>query len=200
MLCQDYRSSLPRLRFHTTLGSGAAAGFPPLAVVRGNESRTALPDLTTRRGLDAVKVPEPGGGVFEPSPFSPSTGDGPVEPALAARNFLLTETALKVAFLTVELVRRCPLSPSFSFDPSVRDISVSEPPLTLGSAELACSSTLVIRLFSTSSATSVPFTVGGFEATLLDLSAWRWSCVSHLMGLGGHVPLKVHCAGTVTQG
>lgn len=155
--------SVRRLRFHTTLGSGAVAGFPPLAADEdlGSESRVALPVLAIKRGREAARVPAPGGGVFVPTPFSPIPGDGLVVPDLAARNFLLTETALKVAgFLTVEPARRCPLSPSLSLAPSARAASLSEPPLTLGSAEFAWSSTLVMRLFSTSSGVMLPFTAG----------------------------------------
>jgi hypothetical protein len=77
---------------------------------------------------------------------------------LAARKVLLTDTALKVGFLATEEVLAWLLSSSFAFEESVRAGSVSDPPLTLVSVKLSCSSTLVMCLFSMSSVTRPPFT------------------------------------------
>lgn len=94
--------------FHTALGSGADAGFPPFTPDdRGPESRVPLPVFATNRGLDADGVADPGGGVLEPDfdlslTFEVLVGVA----ALDARKVLLTETALKVAgFLTDDDVR-----------------------------------------------------------------------------------------------
>lgn len=71
---------------------------------------------------------------------------------LDARNVRFTETDLKLwGFFTVEEDRAWPLSAD-SLVESVLNASVSEPPLTLTSAELTSSSTMsVICLFSISS-------------------------------------------------
>lgn len=133
------------------------AGLAPLEAEekRGDESR-AVPDLATSRGFDATNEAEPGGGVPVLG-FSAGLLAELGAAALEARNVLLTETALKVAgFLANEAVLAWPLSPSFSFEPSARDASVSEPPLTLASVELAWSSRLVMRLLPIS-CLSVPF-------------------------------------------
>lgn len=83
--------------------------------------------------------------------------------ALDARNFLLTDKALNVAgFLTVEPVRTWFLSPSLALE-----ASVSDPPLTLASAELTLSSTWVMCLFSISSWLATPFTADGAVSTSL---------------------------------
>lgn len=127
--------------FHTALGSGAEAGFPPFTPDnRGPESRAPLPIFATNRGLGADSVAEPWwGGVLEPvfdlsATFVVLIGVA----ALDARKVLLTETALKVAgFLTDDPVRPWLLSPSLSFELSARDASVSDPPLALASAELS---------------------------------------------------------------
>lgn len=74
-----------------------------------------------------------------------------LEFVLEARNVLLTETGLKLAFLADELVRPWPLSPSFCLAQSAREASVSDSPLTLALAKLSCSSTVVMRLFAMSS-------------------------------------------------
>lgn len=94
--------------FHTALGSGDAAGRPfTIEANRGRESFVPLPVFATRRGREADNEREPGGGVFDPPlGFSfvlvAAAGAFP----LAARNVLLTETALNVAgFLTDEELR-----------------------------------------------------------------------------------------------
>lgn len=80
---------------------------------------------------------------------------------LAARNVLLTETDLKLSgFLTADELRVLPLSSSLDLD-----ASVSEPPLTLTSADCTSSSTRsVICLFSISSGD--PFAGGLGEVAL----------------------------------
>lgn len=123
----------------------------------GSESLLPLPVLAIKRGRDSDNVEEPGGGVPE-LPVGRSTVLAAALElfALAARKVLLTETALNVAgFLAADPVRLWFLSPS-----RVRDASVSDPPLTLTSAEcVACSSTLRIRLFAMSSMLcGLPFT------------------------------------------
>lgn len=180
-----------RFLFQTTLGSGAEGGFPPLTTDenRGAASRIPAPAFATNRGRDADKVVDPGGGVLEPvAGLSLVLETVLLGLAFDARNVLLTETALNVAgFLAEDAVRPWPLSPSF-FAQSVREASVSDPPLTLTSAELSCSSTLVMRLFEMSSivVARLPFTVGGSRAAW-----WAWSaydnkkamCVSFLLAL-----------------
>lgn len=109
--------------------------------------------------------------------------DTPGEPAaLAARNVLLTDTDLNVVgFLAVDDVRTCPLSPSLFLSAPSLDVSVSDPPLMLGSAEFTRSSTIsAMCLFESSSGepeVAVPFTEGGFEPPLLEssliLGTWK---------------------------
>ena len=79
----------------------------------------------------------------------------------AARKVLLTDTDLKLEGFLTDEERTLPLS-SLSFEISVFDASVSDPPLTLTSAELTSSSTMsAICLFSMSSSEpfSCPLTV-----------------------------------------
>jgi hypothetical protein len=145
--------------FQTAFGSGAAAGFPPFASDenRGDEVPVPLPDFATNRGRDTDRVAEPVGGVLEPAAGLSLVLDETLGFALEARNVLLTETALKVVgFLAEEPVRLMPFSPSFA-----RDASVSDPPLTLTSAELIWSSTFVMRLFAMSSGSGVPPFIAG---------------------------------------
>lgn len=94
---------------------------------------------------------------------SPSLGVVLGAGALEARNFLLTDTALKVVgFLAVEPVRTWFLSPSLAFP-----ASVSDPPLALALAESTLSSTWVMCLFSSSSWLATPFTAGDAASTSL---------------------------------
>lgn len=148
--------------FHTTFGSGADAGFPPLA----SDARGPawVPVFAIRRGFDAVSEDDPGGGVPVPARGLSVGFAVPLEgDALDARNVLLTETALKVAgFLTDDAERLWPLSPSFC---PVREASVSEPPLILASAEFTWSSVFAARLFSSSSCGVVPFTDNRLAST-----------------------------------
>lgn len=135
------RASSRRFLFQTTLGSGAVAGFPPLTAEenRGAESRAPLPVFATSRGRETESVADPGGGVLVPVVgFSPALETVLPGAALAAKNVLFTETALNVAgFLAAaEPVRPWLLSPSLCLAQSEREASVSDPPLTLASAEL----------------------------------------------------------------
>jgi hypothetical protein len=164
--------NLPRLRFQTKFGSGAPDGFPFTLSVLEAPPRV-LPDLATsfRREADDVAV---GCGVVEVDPAADSGRDVALVALLDARNVRFTETDLKLwGFLTVDEDRACPFSPA-SFAVSVLDASVSEPPLTLASAELTSSSIIsVICLFSISSAD--PFT------TMLDRSTF-WESGSVVVG------------------
>lgn len=95
--------------FHTTLGSGAAAGFLPLMEEEnfGALSLVPLPVLATSRGREAVNAAAPGGGVLEPDRgFSLVFELALAAFPLAARKVLFTETALNVVgFLTEDPVR-----------------------------------------------------------------------------------------------
>jgi hypothetical protein len=128
---------LRRFLFHTALASGVPPTFPPFAAaeVRGVESLRPLPDFATSRGLGADK--DKGAAGTEPTtPLSPGLAKVvPVEP-LAARNVLFTETALNDFGLTVEADRPWPFSSVWLFEVSAFVASVSDPPLTLTSAEL----------------------------------------------------------------
>lgn len=154
--------------FHTALGSGAGADFPPFALAEVFAIKP-LPDLATSRGrgvaVDAVPC-----AATRPAPVAGlSLGfEGPVAGApLDARKVLFTDTDLKdVGFLTVEEVRAWPFSSSLSLD---RDASVSDPPLMLTSAEFTRSSTISeICLFPISSVGVLPaslFSCGWLELT-----------------------------------
>lgn len=156
---------LRRFLFQTVLGSGTDAGLPPLAEKRGRESRLPLPVFAMRRGRFAATadpVSRTPGVPGAAGLLSPAFEAGVSDPLLDARNVLLTDTALNVAGrLTVEDVLACPLS-GLGLDGSAFDASVSDPPLTLTSVEGPCSSTLVMCLFSISSAVGLPFTVESF--------------------------------------
>lgn len=119
-----------------------------MAEKRGIDSRAPTPALATSLGLDADNADDLGGGVLEPPEGRSVVFEAILELfALAAKNVLLTETALNVdGFLAAEPVRLWLLSPSFA-----REVSVSDPPLTLTSVECNCSSTLVMRLLAISS-------------------------------------------------
>lgn len=153
---------LRRFLFQTVLGSGAVAGLPPLAAKRGIESRLPLPVLAMRRGRFEAAADWGGWALGVPGAaglLSPGFEAVAPGPAFEARNVLLTDTALNVAgFLTVDDVRAWSLS-SPDWDASPLDASVSDPSLTLTSAEVVCSSTFVMRLFSISSAARPPFSV-----------------------------------------
>lgn len=106
--------------------------------------------------------------------FSPSFAT-PGAAALAARNVLLTDTALKTAgFRAAEDARACPLSPFLLLSASKREVSVSDPPLMLGSAEFTKSSTIsAMCLFASSSGETgeaAPFREGVLESTSLGWS------------------------------
>lgn len=163
--------------FHTTLGSGAEAGFAPFTTdeKRGDESLVPLAVLATSLGREVDRAFEPGGGVLEPDVgLSMALVTVLLGMVFEARKVLFTETALKVAgFLVEELARPRLLSPFFCFAQSAREASVSEPPLTLTSAELVCcSSTRAMRLLAMSSrlVEGVPFRVESSAA-----ASWAWS-------------------------
>ena len=146
--------------FHTTLASGAP-GFPPLAAsaVLADESRSPLPDLATNRGLNDKEAPL--GAAAGVAVLSPSL-DG-VAVALAARNFLFTDTGLNDAnFFTVDAVRTWPFPSASIFEVSAFEASVSDPPLTLTSAEMTFGSTSSVSCLL-SSLSLVPFTMGKSE-------------------------------------
>lgn len=129
--------------FHTALASGAPPAFPPFAVVeaRGVESRRPLPDFATNLGFGVVEVEavKAVGAVLEAAgPLSPTFDGTAAVEAFDAKNVLFTETALKegTGFLRVEVVRAWPPLSSPIFEASAFVPSVSDPPLTLTSAEL----------------------------------------------------------------
>lgn len=134
---KDLVVALRRFLFHTALGSGPAAGLAPLAAALSpGEEPVPVPDFATSLGReDRVEVPDGEELRIEVEfVFSPGLVAEEMAGPLDARNVLLTETALKVAgFLTVDDVLPCPFSPSRA----ARDASVSDPPLTLTSAELS---------------------------------------------------------------
>jgi hypothetical protein len=125
--------------FQTALASGAEPGVFPFADadVLGLESRTPLADFATSRGLDAAVK---GDCDVAGATLSPSFGVAEVAP-LAARKVLLTETVLKdMGFFMVEEVRTWPFSSPAVFEVSAFEASVSDPPLTLTSAEMMADS------------------------------------------------------------
>lgn len=70
-------------------------------------------------------------------PLSPSLDAVEVVVLLAARKVLFTETGLNdMAFFTDEPLRRWPFSSGWVFEVSAFEASVSDPPLTLTSAEV----------------------------------------------------------------
>lgn len=83
----------------------------------------------------------------------------------AARKVLLTETGLKeVGFFTADAVRTWPFSSPAVFEVSAFEASVSDPPLTLTSAELTIDSTFSVSGLS-SYLSALPFTRGASEGT-----------------------------------
>lgn len=121
-----------------------------------------LPDFATSRGLDtrvADAVVELVAELL--APLSPDLGGvAPVAP-FVARKVLLTDTALNdIGFLTVEEVRTWPSTVLFDFT-----ASLSDPPLTLTSADVTATST-ASRFGVAVRTTSIPsFTVGGLAET-----------------------------------
>jgi len=97
-----------RFLFHTTFGSGAAAGrlpFPP-APVLANEPPSPLPDLATNLGrADGAAADWTAASPLGVAGLSPTLIGATVAVPLAARNVLLTDTDLKLAgFLTADEV------------------------------------------------------------------------------------------------
>lgn len=115
-----------------------------------------LPDFATSRGFDTRVADAVAELVVElPAPLSPDFGGvGPVAP-FAARKVLLTDTALNdIGFLTVEEVRTWPSTVLFDFT-----ASLSDPPLTLTSADVTATS-VASRIGVAVRSTSIPsFTV-----------------------------------------
>lgn len=151
-----------RFLFQTALPSGAGRPFCDKADLEASRRPPAL--LATKRGLGVVEVPVgvvvDGTGV---AGFSPTLGLLALEVAFDARKVLLTDTDLKVAGFLVEDVLEWPLS-SFFFE-----VSVSEPPLMLTSAEFTTSSTMSLTSLSTIEVDDSPFTSasGPARASLL---------------------------------
>jgi hypothetical protein len=154
-------SYLRRFLFQTELGSGAVAGLPFVVRVLVAPPRLE-PDFATSFNLEAEDPEVPVGVVDVVFAADASGRDTEPEAALAARKVRLTDTDLKVCgFLTADEVRTWPLS-SDDLMPFEVDASVSDPPLTLTSAEFTSSSTIsAICLFSISSRDPVPEPVNG---------------------------------------
>jgi hypothetical protein len=148
-----------RFLFQTALASGPEAPLAPLTVEANLGPAAPLPVFAISLGRED-NVDTPVGVVLRLEAFDLSvdlTAGLLAGPPFAARKVLLTETALKVAgFLAVDEDRTW--LPSLLFE-SPLDASVSEPPLTLTSAELIWSSTLVMCLFSISSWPGLPFRI-----------------------------------------
>jgi hypothetical protein len=130
--------------------------------LRGEESRRPLPDFATNRGRAGAVVKGPGCAAVVPvAGFSPGFKGEAVVVPLAARNVLFTETGLKeVNFLTVDVERTWPFSSPEFFEVSAFVASVSDPPLTLTSAEMAPASVGSALSCLISSFSLVPFTRG----------------------------------------
>lgn len=144
-MLHHYPNYIRLFLFQTAFPSGAEPEVPPFAAanVRGLESRRPLPVFATRRGLGPPRAAAGAAtvGVLM-APFSPALIGVPVVTPFAARKVLLTETALKVVgFLMVDAVRVWPRPSTDAFDVSGLVPSVSDPPLTLTSAELTVPST-----------------------------------------------------------
>jgi hypothetical protein len=154
-----------RFLFQTALASGAPL-FPPFMPSDdfAAASRRPLPVFATSRGRNVDDAGPAGVVVEDKDIFSPIL-DGVVVPeAFAARKVLFTDTDLKDAnFLTLESVRKCPL-PSTAALISAFEASVSDPPLTLTSAEATFESIFSV-LSLKSSLSCTPFIVGTVEDT-----------------------------------
>lgn len=149
--------------FHTALASGAAPDLLPAPVAAALEvDIKLLPDFATSRGFDtrvADAVEELV--VALPVTLSPDfDGMGPAAP-FAARKVLLTDTALNdIGFLTVEEVRTWPSTVPFDFI-----ASLSDPPLTLTSADVTAISAASSIGVAVRSSSIPSFTVGGLAET-----------------------------------
>lgn len=156
----DMQYNLRRLRFQTVLASGAAADFPLVVRVLVEPPRLEL-FFATSFNLEACSPGVPVGVTV-----AEEAADSGREAAFAAaafcpRNVLLTETDLKlVGFLAADEARPFPLS-SLGLVARPVDASVSEPPLTLTSAEIADPSRRSVTcLLATSSRGAGPFSEG----------------------------------------
>jgi hypothetical protein len=129
----------------------------PLLLNVLEEPPKLLPDFATSLSLEADEPAIPGCGVEEVDPAADSGREELLVAPLVAKKVLLTETDLKLFGLTLDDVRAWLLESDLPLG-SALDASVSEPPLTLTSAEFTSSSTMsAICLFSISSVT--PFEV-----------------------------------------
>lgn len=158
-----------RFLFQTALPSGAGR---PFCVSEDLDASRRIPPLfATSLGLGVAEVlaglAVGGTGVVG---FSPTLGAPVLEAALDAKKVLFTETDLKVVGFFVDEVRECPLS-SF-LDASCFEASVSDPPLTLTSAELITSSTMSLTSLSTITVVEDESPLTSGPAGLL-VSAWE---------------------------
>lgn len=114
----------------------------------GADSLAPPPIFAISRGREDGRADDPGGGVFEPGTgFSIGFRASPPGTAFDARKVLLTETALKVAgFFVVDADLPCSLFASICLKRSVREASLSEPPLKPASVVIICPSLLVLVL------------------------------------------------------
>lgn len=163
VVIREKRKHVRLFLFHTALASGAAPDLLPEPVAAALEvDIKLLPDFATSRGFDIRVADAVAELVAElPAPLSPDLGGvGPVAP-FAARKVLLTDTALNdIGFLTVEEVRTWPSAVLFDFT-----ASLSDPPLTLTSADVTATSA-ASRIGVAVRSTSIPsFTVGGLAET-----------------------------------
>lgn len=121
-----------------------------------------LPDFATRRGFDTTELDGVAElGVEAPATLSPALGGiGPVVP-FAARKVLFTDTALNdIGFLTVDEVRTWPSITPFDFI-----VSLSDPPLTLTSADVTATSAPSVSGVVERSSSILAFIVGGLLET-----------------------------------
>lgn len=157
----NHHHNVRRFLFQTALASGAPL-FPPFMPSDdfAAASRRPLPVFATSRGRNVDDAGPAGVVVEDKDIFSPIL-DGVVVPeAFAARKVLFTDTDLKDAnFLTLESVRKCPLPSTAALVISAFEASVSDPPLTLTSAEATFES-MVSAGSLRSSLSCTPFIVG----------------------------------------
>lgn len=163
MIIRGRRDHVRLFLFHTTLASGAEPDLLPAPVAAALDVEIKLlPDFATSRGFDTSVADAVAELVVAlPAPLSPGfDGVGPAAP-FAARKVLLTDTALNdIGFLTVEEVRTWPSTMPFDFI-----ASLSDPPLTLTSADVTATSPASRIGVAVRSSSIPPFTVGGLAET-----------------------------------
>jgi hypothetical protein len=137
--------------------------LPPAPVTAAREvDIKLLPDFATSLGFDTKDADAVAELAVElPVPLSPGLGGvGPVAP-FAARKVLLTDTALNdIGFLTVEEVRTWPSTVPFDFT-----ASLSDPPLTLTSADVTATSAASSIGVAVRESSIPSFTVAGLTET-----------------------------------